>query len=214
MVTSPCGLPSVTWRGELKIVGAVFLDGGAMLFRLGDGLPLLELVHHVLQHLGMAQQYSLMMRSISPRCAAVKDCACAEPRRAAPAGPRTARQRHGRRSNVIIVRPSVIRPRKALCGGLRLAMSSALTQPGEPTGKARLGAGGDLARGLDVAAHEGRLRGGEIGVGEVALLAIGHRQLAVAVGRFRLARHRRLQQRHRLVDARRDRAWRPAPAPA
>ena len=43
-------------------------------------------------------------------------------------------------------------------------MSSALTQPGDPTGKRVLARRGKLARGLQVAAGEGRLRGGEIGM--------------------------------------------------
>jgi hypothetical protein len=44
-------------RGEK--LGAVLLDAGAMLFRVRDRLPLLELVHDVLQQLGMAQQIVL-----------------------------------------------------------------------------------------------------------------------------------------------------------
>ena len=56
--------------------------------------------------------------------------------------------------------------------------------------KAGLGAGGELARGPQVAAREGGLRGGEIGLGEVALAAIGHGELGIGVRRFRLARER------------------------
>src|SRR5690242_399474 len=45
--------------------------------------------------------------------------------------------------------------------------------------KARLGARRELARGLPVAAREGGLGGGEIGVGEVAFAAVGHGQILV-----------------------------------
>src|SRR5262249_9757698 len=60
-------------------------------------------------------------------------------------------------------------------------------------GKAGLGAAGNLARRLEVAADERRLGGGEIGVREVVFLAIGHRELRVAFGRFRLTHNSRLQ---------------------
>ena len=81
-------------------------------------------------------------------------------------------------------------------------MSSALTQPGDPTGKRVLARVASSRAVLKVAAHEGRLRGCEIGPGEVVLLAVGHRELAVCVRRFRLAGQRSLQNRDRLVDAR------------
>src|SRR5262245_6520013 len=52
----------------------------------------------------------------------------------------------------------------------------------DPAGRtgwqAGLGPGGELARGLKVARRKRSLGGGEIGLGEVALLAIGLRQLA------------------------------------
>src|SRR5436190_14106664 len=69
-------------------------------------------------------------------------------------------------------------------------------------GKAGFGPGSKFARGLDVAADESRLRGGEIRTGEVVLEAVGHRQMAVGVGRVRLAQHCRLQDRDRLLDVR------------
>ena len=59
-------------------------------------------------------------------------------------------------------------------------MSSAFTQPGEPTGN-RLGAGGNLPRRLDIAAHEGGLGGGEIRTRKVVLLAVRHGELAVGI---------------------------------
>ena len=45
----------------------------------------------------------------------------------------------------------------------------------------------------------GGLRGGEIGAGEVALAAIGQRDLVEGFRRFRLAPDRGLEQRDRLV---------------
>src|SRR5262249_55927551 len=67
-------------------------------------------------------------------------------------------------------------------------------------GKAGFGAAGNLARGLEVAADERRLGRGEVGVREVVFLAIGHRELHEAFGRFRLAHHGRLPDRHGLVE--------------
>src|SRR6266550_7546895 len=49
--------------------------------------------------------------------------------------------------------------------------------------KAGFGPGGNFACGLDVAADEGRLGGREIRMGQVVLLAVGHRQMAVGIGR-------------------------------
>src|SRR5581483_5252395 len=48
--------------------------------------------------------------------------------------------------------------------------------------KTRLGAGGKLARGAKISAHEGSLRRGEIGTSEIALVAIGHRKLGIGLG--------------------------------
>ena len=81
-------------------------------------------------------------------------------------------------------------------------MSSAFTQPGEPTGKRVLARAASWRAVLSVAAHEGGLRGGEIGLREVALAAIGHGELGIGVRRFRLALQRRLQQRDRFVGMR------------
>ena len=66
---------------------------------------------------------------------------------------------------------------------------------GRADGQAGLGARRKLPRGPDVAAREGGLRGGEIGLGEVALAAIGHGELSIGVGRFRFAAERGAQKR-------------------
>src|SRR4029077_8461549 len=58
--------------------------------------------------------------------------------------------------------------------------------------KAGFGPGGKFARGLDVAADVSRLRGREIRTRQVVLQAVGHRQMAVGVGRVLLAHHCRL----------------------
>src|SRR5580704_1013150 len=55
--------------------------------------------------------------------------------------------------------------------------------------KTALGATGKLPGGRKISAIEGRLGGGEIGVGEVALAAIGHGELVVGVGDFGVGLH-------------------------
>ena len=82
---------------------------------------------------------------------------------------------------------------------LKATISSARTQPGDPMGNRCLGPRREFARGLVVAAGEGGLRRGEIGVGEIILAAVGHRQLRIGVGGFRLLEQRGAQQRDRLV---------------
>src|SRR5262249_42899156 len=77
-------------------------------------------------------------------------------------------------------------------GGLEASEVVGFDPARRADGKARLGAGGNLTCGLDVAADESRLRRSEIGAGEVVFLAIGHRQLHVGIGRFRLAHYGRL----------------------
>src|SRR6516225_889403 len=131
------------------------------------------------------------MRSISVRCVALKDCAWAG---AAGSASRTANSAathgptHGRRSNVIIVVLLSSAAQGAL-RGLEAGEVVGFDPARRADGKAHLGAGGNLARGLEVAADESRLRGGEIGAGEVVFLAIGHRELHEAFGRFRLTHH-------------------------
>src|SRR4051812_31774130 len=59
---------------------------------------------------------------------------------------------------------------------------------GGPDRKAGLGPGGEITRGLIVAAQEGGLGRGQIGLRIVTLAAIGHRELHVADRRLGLAR--------------------------
>src|SRR5215472_1469627 len=72
-----------------------------------------------------------------------------------------------------------------------------------PTGRADreagLGARRELARGQQLAAHERGLGGGKVGAREIALAAIGHGELGIGFGRFRLPPQRVLKQRHRLL---------------
>src|SRR5262249_37200220 len=110
------------------------------------------------------------MRSISPRWASLKACAPAG------AAAMTARQRAA----------AVERSRWRIAGSLlSIAAHRAgwgfighnvvgANPPGRTGGKARFGAGGKVAGGAVVAAREGRLGGGEIGLGEVAFAAVGH----------------------------------------
>src|SRR6266481_1103334 len=111
---------------------AVLLDASAMLFRFRRGLPLFELVHNVLQKLGIGQQVFL------DDALDVAALIAAEGLRESGGGQR---QRQGKQSgnaaaqNEFHCRFSFHQRRKAFGGGLRLARSSALTQPGDPTGK-------------------------------------------------------------------------------
>src|SRR6267154_4221105 len=77
--------------------------------------------------------------------------------------------------------------------------SSDLDPARRTDGETRLGAGGDLARGLVVAADEGGLGGGEVGLREVTLSAIRHRKIIIAIGNIRVARHCGAQTVDRLV---------------
>src|SRR5438105_6405986 len=63
-----------------------------------------------------------------------------------------------------------------------------LDPAGRSDREAALGADGKLACSLYIATGKCRLSGGEIGLGQVALAAIGHGELGVAFGRLRLAR--------------------------
>src|SRR5215467_14283419 len=122
----------LAWRGEKR--GAVLLDAGAMLFRLGHLLALVELVHHVLQQLGMAQQIVL---DDALDLAALRVAEGLRLRGSGRQGQQDRKQRGNTWAQIKSHHRSSFchRERKALGGGLRLARSSALTQPGEPTGK-------------------------------------------------------------------------------
>src|SRR5215472_3340051 len=69
-------------------------------------------------------------------------------------------------------------------------------------GKARLGARGEFAGGLVVAAQIGGLGGRKIGFRVISFLAIGHRQLAEAQRRLGLPCHRGAKDRNRFVGVR------------
>src|SRR6266851_10180703 len=146
---------------------------------------------------GWLSRYSLTMRSISPRCSPVKDCAAAGAAAGRTSGTasRAAANERARNCMVVVLLSSIAEsaPWRLVAGDV-----VGLDPAGRPDRETRLGAGGDLARGLEVAAHEGRLGGGEIRVRQVVLLAVGHREVGVGVGRLGLARQRRLQDRHRL----------------
>ena len=102
----------------------------------------------------------------------------------------------------------------SLSGDLKLDDIVGLDPTGRADREARLGARRELARGLVVAAHECGLRRGEIGLRKVALAAIGHGELGIAVGRFGLAGKRGAQQRDGLVGRLAERSMRSGPAPA
>src|SRR5262252_3319340 len=65
--------------------------------------------------------------------------------------------------------------------------------------KTTLGATGKLPGGREISTIEGRLGGGEVGVGDVALAAIGHGKLVVGVGNFRIGQNGGAQVRDRFV---------------
>src|SRR5262245_39468087 len=129
----------------------------------------------------------MTMRSISLRCSPVKDCARAGAAAGTVARSANSAATNGRETNFIGVHPLLLAAERAL-RWLQAGEIVGFDPAGRSDRKARPGARGDFTRGLEVAAHEGRLRGGEIGVGQVVLEAVGHRQLAVGVGRFRLTR--------------------------
>src|SRR5258706_14948561 len=127
-----------------------------------------------------------MMCSISPRCGAEKLCA----RDGAGSISRAAVAAAASRRGVMVIG-------FFLCDGLvsggSLGQAAGIERleagdvvgldPARRTdGETRLGAGGDLARGLVVAADEGGLGGGEVGLREVAFAAIRHREIVIAVG--------------------------------
>src|SRR5499427_11012531 len=95
-------------------------------------------------------------------------------RQTGPAGPQTARRRMARQdmgahqisSSFVLLSSGA----QAALWGLEAGEVVGLDPARRADGKARLGAGGNLARGLEVAADESRLRGGEIGAGEVVFL--------------------------------------------
>ena len=143
-----------------------------------------------------------MIFSISLRCA--PEMLCAWPADAPSVSMRPAararrgREAHGDQS----FRYRGVEPQ---CG-LKPMISSALTQPGEPIGKRVLARAASWRAVLMVAAHERGLRRGEIGLRKVALAAIGHGELGIAVDRFGLAGKRGAQQRDRLVGGLRRRS--------
>ena len=116
-------------------LGAVLADAGAMLFRFRRGLPFLELAHYVLQQLGVAQQVILDDALDLAALIAAEGLGLRERRRGKGHGER--KQRGGQWAQITFHRCSSFchQRRMALFGGLRLARSSALTQPGDPTGK-------------------------------------------------------------------------------
>src|ERR1700736_3956931 len=136
-----------------------------------------------------------MMRSISPRWASLKLCARG---RGGDAGERESgggRTEEGERiAGSLLVSYGAWR-RAGFIGDDVVGANPS----GRTGGKAGFGAGGKVARGAVVAAREGGLRGGEIGLGEVALAAVGHGELAVAVRHVGFARDRGTQQRDRFV---------------
>src|SRR5262245_46784152 len=98
-----------------------------------------------------------MMRSISLRCSPVKDCARAGAAAGTVRRSATSAATNGREANFIGGHPSSLAAERAL-RWLQAGEIVGFDPAGRPNRKARLGARGDLARGLEVAAHEGRLR--------------------------------------------------------
>src|SRR4029453_12218689 len=119
---------------------AVLLHARAMLFRFRGGLPLFELVHHLLQQFGIAQQIVLHDALNLAALIAAEGLGLRE--RRGGYRQRECEQRGSERTRIKFhcCWSFCHQRRKALRGGLRLARSSALTQPGDPTGKR------DLAR--------------------------------------------------------------------
>src|SRR5450631_3188079 len=146
------------------------------------------------------------MVSISPRCASVKLCAEAgrgAPRSASASSAGTIRRNEGIRKSSRWTRdPSKKNAWLIGAAGQRLCRDDIVGL--DPSGRADREPGfrtrGQLASGLVIAAKEGGLCGGQIGLGVVALPAIGHRELGVTKRRFALPCHGSAQDGNGLVS--------------
>src|SRR5687767_2177460 len=119
-----------------------------------------------------------MIFSISPFCAPEKPCACPattpNDNRAAAATRRVTMP-----IELVLSRSGPPAARGGWpCGAYDVV---GLHPSGRADRKAGFGARRELPRGRAVAAHDGGLCGGEVGLGEVALAAVGHRKLRIAV---------------------------------
>ena len=175
----------MTWRGEENSAVGVVLDRGLVLFGFGGGLALLQLGHRLLQHFGMRDQ--IVVHDLLDRAAlGGRECSCARRPAAAPSAAMASNGGAGkaqrRRRKVMAVIPCrSLSVGWRVLGDLTLDDVVGLHPGGRADRQTGLGARGELARGLDVAAREGGLRGGEIGLREVALAAVGHGELRVGV---------------------------------
>src|SRR5690242_21833808 len=125
---------------------------------------------------GCATRYSRTIRSTSSRCGFENSSAEDAPGAAKVRTTALAAARM-RNFDVMVLGPCGL---SGAGGGIRrLDVDDIVgTYPGgRADRKTRLGTRGELARGFDVAAREGGLRGSEVGIGKVALAAIGHCQL-------------------------------------
>src|SRR3984893_17744622 len=99
---------------------------------------------------------------------------------------RPSRLRSPENRNALALIFSSLRVQRALLRWFVARDVVSLDPPRRADREACLGAGGDLARRPDIAAHEGGLGGGEIRPRKIVLLRVCHGKLRIAVGRFRL----------------------------
>src|SRR5258708_2186231 len=150
------------------------------------------------------------MVSMSPRWVSEKLCAEAATGmapRASASSAGTSKRNEG--IGEILFRDSRLRNRKrpgvslvALLAGQRLCCDDVvgLDPSGCADGETGLGARGEFARGLVVAAKESGLRRREVSLCVISLSAIGHGELHIPQRRLGLACHRRTQNPDRFVS--------------
>src|ERR1700730_6518789 len=97
----------------------------------------------------------------------------------------------------LVGRPGVFLVAVAVLAGQRLCSNDVvgLDPTGGTDGETGFGARGEVAGGLVVAAKKRGLGGSQVGLCEISLPAIGHRQLRIAEWRLGLPCHRRTQNR-------------------
>src|SRR6185312_9756208 len=148
---------------------------------------------------GCEMRYSRTMVSISLRWGAENSAARAMNGVAAVTSTAPARTKERGVIDVILVSESLASiSEECLLGRLKIGDVVGAHPGGRADLQARLGPGGKLAGGHDVAAAGGGLRGGKVGLGQIAAAAISHGELVIGVGNVVIALEHGLEQRHRL----------------
>src|SRR5437868_4946921 len=196
-------------RGEEKIACAFFVTAASCFCASAAVWRLLNSADTSSSTSGCASKYSRTILSISPRCGSEKLCADASagtPHNASANSADWKLRSEGigkssRAKQAKVSRSRLLKRLVVLLAGHRPGADDivGLDPTGRADGETGLGARGELACRLVVAAQKGGLCRSQIGLRVVALAAIGHRELGIADRRLRFARHRGTQNRNRLV---------------